>query len=233
MIIILLTSIGLIFGVLFLLVRPNHPNNARLMGHIFGKIFIKIMGIDLIIEGENNLNKVHNGAVIISNHQNTCDIFIYGSIAPPRAVSIGKKALLKIPVFGVLYALSGNILIDRSNSKRAAKSLAVAAQKIKEKKLWVWIMPEGTRSYGRGLLPFKQGAFQLAINSQVPLVPFCFSNYHSKLDFNKFKSGKVIARILDPISVDGLTISDSKALMAKAYTSMKTTIEELDNRNSV
>ncbi len=64
-----------------------------------------------------------------------------------------------MPLFGQLYWLSGNILIDRKNRTRAFETMAETARKIKEKCLSVWIFPEGTRSRGRGLLPFKLGHF--------------------------------------------------------------------------
>ena len=74
-------------------------------------------------------------------------------------MSIGKKSILWMPLFGQIYWLSGNILIDRANRARAFETLAQTAVKIKEKCLSIWIFPEGTRSRGRGLLPFKAGAF--------------------------------------------------------------------------
>ena len=79
----------------------------------------------------------------------------------PGTVSLGKRSLVYIPLFGWLYWLSGNILIDRKNKSKARDTLGVAIKKIIERRISVWVFPEGTRSYSEGLLPFKTGAFEL------------------------------------------------------------------------
>ena len=72
---------------------------------------------------------------------------------------------------GELYWLTGNILIDRANRSKAMDTISQVAEQIKKNKVSVWMFPEGTRSRGRGLLPFKTGAFHAAIAAQVPIVP--------------------------------------------------------------
>ena len=77
-----------------------------------------------------------------------------------------------------------------------------AVDRIVQDKVSVWVFPEGTRSYGRGLLPFKTGAFHIAHQAKVPLVPICMSNT-SKVRLNKWNNGRVIIEILPPIQPEG------------------------------
>lgn len=98
--------------------------------------------------------------------------------------------------------MSGNILIDRSNRSKAAGTISKAAEKIKKNGLSVWVFAEGTRSYGRGLLPFKTGAFHTAMSADVPIVPVCMSTTHKTIELNRWDNGTIYIEMLAPISLD-------------------------------
>lgn len=91
--------------------------------------------------------------------------------------------------------LSKSVFIDRGNSKTARAAFDGAANFMKNEKQSVYIFPEGTRSYADGpeLLPFKKGAFHLAVQAQVPIVPIVVANYSNVLSLKKkiFNSGVV------------------------------------------
>ncbi len=89
-------------------------------------------------------------------------------------------------------------------------------------------MPEGTRSKGRGFLPFKKGPFVTAIKAQVPIVPVAWSNYSQIIDLNKWHSCTILVQALEPISTEGKTLDDVNELKEKAYLIMKNAIEQLD-----
>ncbi len=74
-----------------------------------------------------------------------------------------------MPLFGQLYWLTGNILIDRANRSKAKGTIDQVVNSIKESDVSVWMFPEGTRSRGRGLLPFKTGAFHAAMVQEYQL----------------------------------------------------------------
>ena len=74
--------------------------------------------------------------------------------------------------------------------------------------LYHWVNPEGTRNWTKPL-PFKLGAFKLAIEAGVPIQPVCFSLRDKTMDYSKFHSGTVKARCLEPISTEGLTQDDA------------------------
>lgn len=185
-------------GLLVCLCRPFHPNNVALFSRWYGKVSW-ILGIEVeirrsseIVEGE--------PYVFIANHQNNLDLFTISGSVLPRTVTIGKKSLKYIPFFGQLYLLSGNILIDRDNKNKALSTMLAAAQRISNNKISVWMFPEGTRSYGKGLLPFKMGAFHIALEAAVPLVPVCMSSTHQQFKLNRWNNGKVIIEMLPPVA---------------------------------
>ncbi|TNE96113.1 MAG: 1-acyl-sn-glycerol-3-phosphate acyltransferase, partial [Deltaproteobacteria bacterium] len=135
------TAIGLIFC----LFRPFHPDNLRLIGRLFGKVIAPVMGVSFELRGKEILDN-NRPMVMIAPHQNNLDLIIGGLGIPARTVSLGKIQLLQIPVFGWFYWLSGNILINRTNKRKAKYSMEKVTENIQGKNISIWIMPEGTRS---------------------------------------------------------------------------------------
>jgi 1-acyl-sn-glycerol-3-phosphate acyltransferase len=142
-------------------------------------------------------------------------------------VAIGKKELKWIPFFGLVFWLSGQIMIDRKSNESAIASMKHAGDRMKRERLSCWIFPEGTRSK-KGLLPFKKGAFHLAIQSQLPIVPVAVNNFHKTLDLNKWNPGKIIVQVMPPLPTTGLTSADVDKLIDEAHTKLKAQIELLD-----
>jgi 1-acyl-sn-glycerol-3-phosphate acyltransferase len=188
------------FGLLLSLVRPFHPNNVHIIAGWFGSM-AKMIGVKLVLTRHKSATDI-GPAVYVANHQNSYDLFTIPAMVPKNCVSLGKKSLKWIPFFGQLYWLSGNILIDRSNRSKAAGTISKAAEKIKKNGLSVWVFAEGTRSYGRGLLPFKTGAFHTAMSADVPIVPVCMSTTHKTIELNRWDNGTIYIEMLAPISLD-------------------------------
>jgi len=162
-----------------------------------GKV-AKLLGLEVEVRVPDSVRNT-SPAVYICNHQNSYDIFTVSNAVLPNTVSVGKKSLKWIPFFGQMYWLTGNILIDRANTNKAINTIAQTAKKIRDNKLSVWLFPEGTRSNGRGLLPFKTGAFRTALQAEVPIVPICASDLHQKINLNRWNNGKMIIEFMDPI----------------------------------
>lgn len=189
-----------IFGLLLSIVRPFHPNNVHIIASWFGSV-AKMLGVKVV--RKYHPDSVNLGpAVYVANHQNSYDLFTIPAMVPKNCVSVGKKSLKWVPFFGQLYWLSGNILIDRANRSKAAGTISKAAEKIKKNGLSVWMFAEGTRSYGRGLLPLKTGAFHTALSAQVPIVPVCMSTTHKTIKLNRWDNGTIYIEMLAPISLD-------------------------------
>jgi 1-acyl-sn-glycerol-3-phosphate acyltransferase len=140
--------------------------------------------------------------VYIANHQNSYDLLTICGATPKGTVTVGKKSLKWIPVVGQIYWLTGNIMIDRKNSNRAHDTLQDTVQKIQKKRLSVWFFPEGTRSYGRGLLPFKTGAFRIAEATNEPIVTITASRLYDKIKLNRWDNGTLLIELSEPEFMD-------------------------------
>ncbi len=228
------TSMALLFfvivslvGMFLLLLRPFNPDNTRLFGRIYSLGGTRILGIKLNVQGL-SVTKDMPPSVVIANHQSNFDLFVCGAVVPKRTVSIGKKSLLYIPGFGLLYWLAGSVFIDRKKGKSSKVILDATTAALTKGHRSIWVFPEGTRNNGGDLLPFKQGAFRMAIEAGVPIVPICVSRYAGQLDLNKAQSGVVDIRVLEPISTEGKTLSDTAQLMDECWQVMRQTIDEMD-----
>ena len=212
---------------LFCLLRPFHRNNVYLTAKYLGKV-TKIFGLDVEVRVPDSA-KTTSPVVYICNHQNSYDIFTVSNAVLPNTVSVGKKSLKWIPFFGQMYWLTGNILIDRKNTSKAMNTIALTAKKINEKNLSVWLFPEGTRSNGRGLLPFKTGAFRTAIQAGVPIVPICASNMHGSVKLNRWNNGKMIIEMLEPIEIDSVGKENIRTVVNGVHQQMVEKIKALDD----
>lgn len=214
-------------GIIVSFFRPFNPKNIKVTTDLlqYGRF---ILGLKLELRNRESADSARP-CVFISNHQDNLDIFPGAFCLPDQTVSIGKTDILWIPFFGLYYWLSGNILINRKNKKEAAKTIDIAAKAIREKNISVWIMPEGTRSKGRGLLPFKKGPFITAIKAGVPIVPIAWCNYISHLNLNKWHAGEILMEVLPPLPTKNLTLDDVTKLKDEAFEVMSSAILRLDN----
>ncbi|KAH0541574.1 hypothetical protein GP486_008706, partial [Trichoglossum hirsutum] len=113
-------------------------------------------------------------------------------------------------------ALSGTVFIDRNNRRTAVAAFDGAAAEMQKYRQSVFIFTEGTRSYFEkpDLLPFKKGAFHLAVQAKVPIVPIVVANYSHILNVRtwQFKTGKIPIKVLPPIPTSHLTTEDVEDL---------------------
>ncbi len=112
----------------------------------------------------------HETYLVMSNHQSLYDIPVLFHVIGPNVRMVTKKELFRVPVFGGALAAAGFISIDRSDRDRAIRSLD-EARALLASGTHVWIAPEGTRSRTGQLLPFKKGAFYLAFEAGLPILP--------------------------------------------------------------
>ncbi|SMY37673.1 1-acyl-sn-glycerol-3-phosphate acyltransferase [Photobacterium malacitanum] len=214
-----------VFGCGYCLLSPRNPKHVYTFGRLFSKMS-RVLGIKLEIRYADGAEQV-GSAVYIANHQNTYDLFTVSGAIMQRTVTVGKKSLVWIPLFGQLYWITGNILIDRANRSKAVGTIGQVVEKIKKNKVSVWMFPEGTRSRGRGLLPFKTGAFHAAIGAQVPIVPIVCSST-DKVRLNRWNNGVVIVELMKPISTVGLEKEDVRKLLTQSRDIMAAKLEQLN-----
>lgn len=136
-------------------------------------------------------------AVFIGPHQSELDILFLGAVFPKHCSVTAKKSLKSMPILGWFMTLSGAVFIDRANSKDARAAMQGAADEMTRRRQNVWMFPEGTRSYAEepGLLPFKKGAFHLAVQAGVPIVPVVIANYSDVFSLKKLRFNSGVIRI--------------------------------------
>ena len=214
-----------VFGCGYCLLSPRNPKHVFTFGRMFAAMS-KVFGIKLELRIPEDAYK-RGQAIYIANHQNNWDLFTVSSAVTPKVVTVGKKSLAWMPLFGQLYWLTGNILIDRANKTKAKGTINQVVDSIKSSDVSVWMFPEGTRSRGRGLLPFKTGAFHAAMGAEVPVIPIvCSSTRHLKL--NRWDNGHVIVEMLPPVSYEEYKDKSVRDLSNQCYEAMKVKLEELD-----
>ncbi|KAF6014548.1 hypothetical protein HII12_001372 [Brettanomyces bruxellensis] len=187
------------------------------------------MGLKIEVDRPELLTKLP--ALLISNHQSEMDIYILGRVFPPKCVITAKNSLKYVPFLGWFMYLSGTFFLVRHNKKKDVSTLNRALAQLKQRKGGLYMFPEGTRSYATRptLLPFKKGAFHLAIQGQIPIIPIVVSNtsniYSMKL--KNFNRGTVKIKILDPIPTVGLTKDDVPKLCLDTEKKMREAITDL------
>lgn len=196
------------------------------MARNLSRLMAPLIGITVIKRFNSNLDSTSK--VFIGNHQNTYDLATISAMVSNNTVCVGKKSIRWIPFFGPLFWLSGNILIDRLNKSRARETINQVALRLSKQQLCVWLFPEGTRSNGKGLLPFKMGAFHTAIQAKVAIVPVVLSST-SHIKLNKWNNGYVIAEVLDPIETkDYYSVDDAKQLASLCHQKMQQAFTKLN-----
>ena len=214
-------------NMVIVLIRPFNPDNSRLCGRVYSLPALRFLGLNADLQVD-EFRKLNSPCVVVVNHLSNFDLFIMGSVVPRRTVTIGKKSLRWVPIFGQIYWLAGNVLINRSNAAQAKQAMLETTEALQRRDTSIWVFVEGTRNLGKGLLPFKKGAFQMAIAAQVPIVPLCCSNYKRNMRLNRWHSGKLVIRALPPISTTGMTLDDMPELMERCRAQMVTCIDLLD-----
>jgi 1-acyl-sn-glycerol-3-phosphate acyltransferase len=150
--------------------------------------------------------------VVVSNHESFVDILLISHL-PWEMKWLAKADFFKFPVVGWLMRLSGDIPLVRDSSKSIVAAMQDCGDRI-DKKVSVMIFPEGTRSKSGELGEFKDGAFRLAIDKQVPIVPLAVRGTRTALRKHDWRFGvsKADVYVLEPIETAGLTRDDVGAL---------------------
>lgn len=156
--------------------------------------------------------------VAVSNHESYADIFLLSHL-PWEMKWLSKDTIFKIPVMGWLMRMAGDIPVKRGRRESVIAALEGCRDRL-EKKVSVMIFPEGTRSHAGHLLPFKDGAFQIAIRSGVPILPVALAGTRHAMAKGtfQFRRATAICKVLEPISTEGMTTKDVPALRDRVRT---------------
>jgi 1-acyl-sn-glycerol-3-phosphate acyltransferase len=218
-------------GTVWLLLSPRNRQTLYVYGKVFCRGLASLMGWRFDVANRERLDS-ERPCVFVANHQSFLDVVTFGSIFPKRTVSAGKREIGKIPIFGWFYRLSGNLVIDRSDPRGARDSLEEAARTIRDERVSVWFMPEGHRNRAAELLPFKTGAFRLALAAGVPIVPIVAEPLSVIADTEKrlARPGTLRVTVLEPIPADASSPKAVAELAALTRSRMQVEFDRLRAR---
>ena len=206
----------LVFGtlaILFCLLVPT-GNPLLWFARPWARSILAVAGVSVRARGGERLATL-GPVLLLTNHQSLFDVLALIVALPGQYRMIAKRELFAIPVFGWAISAAGFIAINRSDREQAFKGLDRAAEAMRRGRSIV-IFVEGTRSRDGSLLPFKKGAFILALRSGRPIVPVTISGSRAVLARESLavRPGPVDVVVGEPITTAGLEIPDRDVLMA-------------------
>ncbi|CAN5622148.1 hypothetical protein BH23BAC4_BH23BAC4_05330 [soil metagenome] len=193
-------------------VRPSIKLFSGWM-RVWARLILGFTRIQLTVESRGVID-LSRPNVYVVNHQNSLDIITTAAGIPQPFAYTAKDELRTWPIIGHVLKHTACLFVDRSSARRALESFRETGRKIREG-IPVLLFPEGQRSYTPELLPFMRGAFLLAIEAGVPLVPVTLVGNTSVLDERgkRLRPGRVTLVLGEPIATDGLTKQDAGHLM--------------------
>lgn len=150
--------------------------------------------------------------VVVANHESYADIFLISRL-PWEMKWLSKDAIFRVPVMGWMMRMAGDIEVVRSSAASRTQSLAGIRDRL-DRKVSVMVMPEGTRSRTGDLLPFHGGAFRIAIEKQLPVLPIAVAGTRGCMAPGtlRFTRAHAEARVLPPVETSGMTVADVDVL---------------------
>lgn len=172
---------------------------VRALVRVWGRVVLRLLGIRLEVEGQEHLTAVRP-AIVTYNHTSALDVLVGGALFPAYATAVVKHQTKWIPVVGPALLALGALFVNRGRSKAAVATLQRAVARIRERRLRVFIAPEGTRSPDGALLPFKKGPLWLAHDTDAPIVPIVILGANRLLPKGAWlpQAGVIRVRVLPP-----------------------------------
>ncbi|XP_016967675.1 1-acyl-sn-glycerol-3-phosphate acyltransferase alpha [Drosophila biarmipes] len=187
-----------------------------------------LIGLRWELRGKEHLAK-DQACIIVANHQSSLDVLGMFNIwhVMNKCTVVAKRELFYAWPFGLAAWLAGLIFIDRVRGEKARETLNDVNRRIKKQRIKLWVFPEGTRRNTGELHPFKKGAFHMAIDQQIPILPVVFSSYCTFLNDKKkiLNAGRIVITTLPPVSTEGLTKDDIDVLMERVRSQMSETFK--------
>jgi putative phosphoserine phosphatase/1-acylglycerol-3-phosphate O-acyltransferase len=190
------------------LLRRDRRQGANLAAGIGPDLALTLAGVNLNVTGSENLWK-RRPAVFVFNHQSSIDVAVIGSLVRRDLTGVAKREAARDPRFAPIGYIADVVYIDRSNSRQAREALRPAVERLRTGTS-IAIAPEGTRSPTPRLGPFKKGAFHMAMQAGVPIVPIVIRNAGDLMWRGSLviRPGTIDVAVLEPISTDGWTADE-------------------------
>ncbi len=188
----------------------------------------RLLGIRLTVVGSERIDG-SGPAVYVINHRSNVDAVVFEALFPrcPRLRVMYKAEMERLPVLGPAMRIAGFVPVDRRDRERAIAAVDLAVDRIRAGDSFL-LAPEGTRNMGPGLLPFKKGAFVLAIKAGVPVVPVAIRGGAATMPKGRYyvTPGTVTVVVGEAIDVTGLTIEDRDRLAAQTRACLEAMLAE-------
>jgi len=179
----------------------------------WARVLIALVGCKMTVVGRENVPR-RGGICFVSNHASIADILMLLGYAGRPFGFVAKKELLAIPLLNVWISVLGGLFIDRKNPRKALKTINAGVKRIKTGGGMI-IFPEGSRSRGKGLLPFRPGSFKLAAQSGAVIVPVALAGTYDVFERNyRANSCPVRITFCAPINVAEIPPEDRKMVLA-------------------
>lgn len=184
----------------------------------WSRLLLRCSGVEVVFE---NLDVIDpdRPQILVANHVSWYDVLALAAHLPGRYLFVAKRELERVPVFGRAVRVCGHIFIDRQDRNRAVESLAMAQERLEAENPTVIMFPEGTRSPTGTLQRFKKGAFVLAIQTGVDVVPAAIEGSREVMRKGSLliRPGTIRVRFGDPIDVGELGMEHRNELTARAH----------------
>ena len=204
--------------VILLLVTGPFDRGRYIVGYVFRRIGPAMATLNPLWQFRYSGTMPQNPRhpyVVVSNHESFADILLISHL-PWEMKWLSKAELFRIPIMGWMMWLAGDIPVKRGFGPSAVEAMERCRKALRQR-VSVMIFPEGTRSKTAELLPFKDGAFRLAVEAGVPILPLALSGTGTALPKHGWRFGRSAAhlRVLEPVDTAGLTLADVPALKAR------------------
>ncbi len=220
------------FVVLFLAFFPffwicfitHYHRGAYVIKIIFSSLVAACSGLFPRVRNYNASRRFSTPVVFVCNHASYLDILLFPVIFHQTSIFIAKSELLKIPLFNMFFKYL-DIPVDRKRPSSGKAALEEAAKRLRSGEHMI-IFPEGTITSSGKLIPFKNGPFKLALDTQVPIVPLAFKNNWKYLQNGGFfkslgQPGFPTLTIGKPILTDASNTDSLEEIKQKVYTFMQ------------
>lgn len=170
--------------------------------------------------------------IIMTNHQSALDVLWICATSPPAFSSIAKKSFRYVPIVNLAFWASGQVFIDRKNSRKTLGILGNAMNYIKKNKRSLVILPEGTRSETGRIAAFKKGGFHMAVETGFPIHPVVVSGAYECMPPGSFipRPGKIFLKYLPPINTQNWVKKDIPKHMEDTRGKICAAFDELEAR---
>lgn len=197
--------------------RPNAACVCDGAPRKWALLLLRVSGARVVLENEGAIDPTRP-QILIANHVSWFDVLALIAYLPGRSVFVAKKELEGIPLFGAATRACGHVFIDRQDRSQAVESLESARERLAGQSPTIIMFPEGTRSRTGELQAFKKGAFVLAIQTGVEVVPaaICGSRDVMRKGSWLIRSGTISVRFGEPIDTAGLRLEQRNELTVRA-----------------